>query len=478
MKQTVGFLVMIGCVIGVFAQTKGYQISVQIKPLKKTWVYMGYHYGNMMPISDSIFVDNEGKGVFKGPKPLPQGIYVMAGSKNSILFELLIGKQQTFSILSDTTNPEKLTKFVGSPENEQFKAYTDYISIRARAIEADRKKQMASQDPSDKKMIQTDMDKNIKEMDAYRKNVIKTQPTSLLAAIFKSMQEVILPTALSHPKTLQDSLNAYYWSRSHYWDGVDFTDGRLVRTPIFEKKLKFYLDNYIRPEPDSIIHEFNWMIAYGRNDQEMFHFLIGYFVDNYFNPKIMGQDKVFLHVYEKYFATNQVDWLNEKQMKQITDRAMMIMSNQVGEPAADMKLIDTAGKTVSLYETQANFTVVVFWDPDCGKCKEEVPKMDSLYNTEWKGENVKVYAVMVAENNIVDWKKFIQKYGRDWIHVHQTIDMRAEEEKNKVPNFHQLYDVRSTPTIYLLDKDKRIIAKNLSLEDMDRVMQQKIKNGK
>jgi thioredoxin-related protein len=60
------------------------------------------------------------------------------------------------------------------------------------------------------------------------------------------------------------------------------------------------------------------------------------------------------------------------------------------------------------------------------------------------------------------------------VHVHQTDAMRAEEEKAGKPNFRQLYDMRSTPTLFLLDKDKRIIAKNLGLEDLDKVLQQKI----
>src|ERR1700712_5291948 len=224
MKRTVLSIGILIFSISAFCQQKGYQISVQIKPLKKTWIYMGYHYGKMMPISDSVFVDDQGRGVFKGPKPLAQGIYVIAGSKSSILFEMLVGKQQTFSVVSDTTNPETLTKFTGSAENEQFKAYTDYIAIRARATEKDRQQQLASQDPADKKVIQTDIDKNIKEMDTYRKKVIKEQPNTLLAAIFNSMQEVVLPAQFSHPKNYQDSLNAYYWSRNHYWDGINFTD--------------------------------------------------------------------------------------------------------------------------------------------------------------------------------------------------------------------------------------------------------------
>jgi thiol-disulfide isomerase/thioredoxin len=197
-------------------------------------------------------------------------------------------------------------------------------------------------------------------------------------------------------------------------------------------------------------------------------------------PKIMGQDKVFLHTFQKYIADNNPlgAWLNEKQKKAITERAYMVMANQLGAPAYDMALVDTSGKVRKLYDLKNDYVVISFWDPNCGKCREELPKMDSLYKSNWKKYNVQVYAVMVNEDAIKEWKPFIQKTGKGWVHVHQTKDMRAEEEKKQLPNFRQLYDMRSTPTLYLLDKDKRIIAKNIGLEDLNNVLEQKAKQAK
>ncbi len=460
------------------AQNTGYKINVEIKPLKKTWVYMGYYYGKMMPIGDSTFLDANGRGVFKGKKPLAQGIYLLATSKSQLLLEMLVGKKQDFTVITDTTNPETLTKFVGSPENEQFKKYTAFVSTKGQAADIARTKMNATTDNAEKAKLLAIVDKNINEMEGYRQKVLKEQPTSLLATIFGSMQDVSLPANLKNQKNYQDTLAAYYYSRQHFWDGVNFMNGRVVRTPVFEKKLNYYLSAFVQPEPDSIIHEFNWMAALGRNDNEMFQFLIGYFVDNYFNPKIMGQDKVFVHVYEKYFATKQVTWLSAKQMKQIEDRAMMLISNQVGEAAADLNLVDTAGTVQTLYTQPGSFTVVVFWDPNCGHCKTEVPRLDSFYKASWKNSGVNIYAVMSTETSLTDWKPFINKNAAGWVHVHQTSEMKAVEEKNKLPNYHQLYDVRTTPTMFLLDQQKRIIAKNLSLDDLNKVLEQKIKQAK
>lgn len=155
----------------------------------------------------------------------------------------------------------------------------------------------------------------------------------------------------------------------------------------------------------------------------------------------------------------------------------MVMANQLGAPAYDMALVDTLGKTRKLYDLKSEYTVISFWDPNCGKCREDMPKLDSLYKGSWKAKNVQVYAVMVNEEAVKEWKDFIRNTGKGWVHVHQTKALRDAEEKAQQANFRQLYDMRSTPTLFLLDKDKRIVAKNLGLEDLNNVLDQKLKQG-
>jgi protein-disulfide isomerase len=130
-----------------------------------------------------------------------------------------------------------------------------------------------------------------------------------------------------------------------------------------------------------------------------------------------------------------------------------------------------------MYNINAAFTLVAFWDPHCGHCKEQIPRIDSMYKSKWKALGLKVYSVYVYDDNVPDWKKFInEKELFDWTHVYQTKAARDLEIKNNQAGFRQLYDARVTPTIYLLDDKKRIIAKQLSLEQFDDVISAKLKN--
>jgi hypothetical protein len=335
---------------------------------------------------------------------------------------------------------------------------------------------METADSLTKGAYQAELRKLNQEIYDYRANVVKETPEGMLASLFKCMKELEYPANMRNPKTKADSAAMYRYGKDHYWDEVDFMDGRLARTPVFEPKLTNYLQAWVSPEPDSIIYEFNWMAALARNDEEMFRFIIGYYVDNYMYPKIMGQDKVFLHVYNNYIAGDnpKVTWLNERQLKVIRERAYMLMANQLGAQAWDMRMADTTGAIKTLYDIKADYTVVSFWDVHCGKCKEEIPRMDTLYQTRWKQHSIKVYSVMVNESALADWKPFIRKFGKGWTHVHQTEALRKEEEQSGKPGFRQLYDMRSTPSLFLLDKDKKIIAKNISLNDLDKVLEQKL----
>ena len=93
-----------------FAQS-GYDIKVNIKPFKKQYVYLGYHYGKKKALADSALLDANSTGQFKGTKALGGGIYFIVSPQKQILFELLIDKQQHFSISADTTQLPSSIKF-------------------------------------------------------------------------------------------------------------------------------------------------------------------------------------------------------------------------------------------------------------------------------------------------------------------------------------------------------------------------------
>lgn len=170
----------------------------------------------------------------------------------------------------------------------------------------------------------------------------------------------------------------------YFWNGVEWTDERLVRTPFFEPKLIRYYKELVPPHPDSLIKEVDKMILYSRSNKEMYKYLMVHFVQKYINPEYMGQDAVFVHLFEKYINTNQTDFFTTQYKDFMTKRAYSLMANLIGSPAANLEMVDSVGKPTNLYDINADMVVVCFWDPTCSHCKETVPRLDSIYHAKWK----------------------------------------------------------------------------------------------
>lgn len=476
MKKFLVLIVAFGLSVMAFSQP-GYSIKVTVKPFKNDWVYLGYYYGKMKALADSVKLDANGSAIFKGKTALNGGIYFVVSPQRSILFELLIDKQQNFSVSADTLNLPGSIQFTGSPENAVFQQYTIFASKTGRDITR-LSNELKNPNGADSGAILPKLRSLTGSMSRYQDSVAKKYPTALISALFKAMKEPRVPPASQHPGGRYDSTYAFYYYKSQYWDGVSLDDERLVRTPFFEPKLDKYYRDLVVPNPDSLKKEIDYMLLMSRTSKEMFKFLMVHFVQKYINPEYMGQDAVFVHLFEKYINTGQADFFTAQYKEHMTKRAYSLMANLIGQPASNMEMVDSLEKAQPLYNVQAPYTVVFFWDPTCGHCKEIAPKLDSIYRAKWKALGVKIYAVMV-DGGRDNWTKFIKENNlNDWIHVYQTSATADQETKAGKPGFRQLYDVYQTPVIYLLDKDKRILAKKLSYLQVDEVLSLKLKNSK
>lgn len=458
------------------APVKGHSIPITLTPLKNCTVYLGSYFGKGMTLVDSAKLNGQSQGRFVGSKKLTGGIYFVVSPNYAILFELLMDDQQQFSIVADTANKEN-ARIIGSPDNDLFKQYAVFTNERGRfkAQLEDSYKSAATY--ADSNNLRNSILKIDSELDAYRSNVAAKYPNSLLTLLFNVMKRPSQP-AMPIVKGKVDSLYPFHYVKSHYWDDVLFNDNRLLRTPFFESKLDDYFKYYVSPEPDSIISDVKYMLLSARSGNEIYPYLLTKFTNKYMNPEFMGQDKVFVYLFENFYAKGDTNLLNPASRKTITERAYSLMANQLGLPAPVLDLTDTTGKKQSLYGIKAPFTVVAFWDPNCGHCKDEIPQLDSLYKAKWKAKGVAIYSVNIYENEVPAWKKFIaeKQLSKEWVHAYQTKEAKQQEEKAGVPNYRQLYDIFKTPTLYLLDSNKHIIAKQLSLEQFDKLMEAKQKN--
>ncbi|MEO6232254.1 MAG: redoxin domain-containing protein [Ferruginibacter sp.] len=475
MKRILILLLTVQC--GYLASAQNFTVTLKSPQYKSGIAYLTYHMGKNLNVEDSAAINSSGTAVFTGKRKLLPGIYAMVLPGKRILFDFLVDKEQVIAVKVDTTDLINKTIVTGSKENLLFQQYQQYISGKGKLLETERTAYSTASNASDSAMHEANYLKYNKELNEYRESIIKTQPKSMMAVLLNAMKEP--PSLGNKMQTRNDSLENYYYYKSHYWDGISFMDDRIIRTPFFLPKFERYYRELIVPNPDSIIAEADYQLLLARNNPEVYKFMLNWLTDEYINPKYMGQDAVFVHLFEKYHSKGLTSWLNEKQQEAISRRAYMLMANLIGLKAANLEMVDSTGKPYPLYDVKADYTVVVFWDPTCGHCKEELPRLDSIYEASWKKHGVKIYAVLSAdskENLKTEWTKYTKEHNlQDWVNVYQTKEAEEAVIAAQKAGYRQLYDVTLTPTLYLLDNEKRIIGKKLTWQQIDELLQVKWK---
>jgi thiol-disulfide isomerase/thioredoxin len=181
----------------------------------------------------------------------------------------------------------------------------------------------------------------------------------------------------------------------------------------------------------------------------------------------MGFDEVFVHLAVKYYLSNDAYWADSTLKAKIEERVKKIEPNLLHKRAYNLQMQDSNYVTHDLDSVKAKYTVVVFWDPTCSHCKVEIPKLVALYDS-IKSNGVEVYAVGI-ESDLNEWKKFIREKKLDWLNV---TDMYNKTK------FRDYYDIYSTPVIFLLDENKKFIAKRLDVETLRNFLKHLIQEDK
>ncbi|MEO8582866.1 MAG: hypothetical protein ABI415_03655, partial [Flavitalea sp.] len=263
MKQLFILSISVLAFLPVFSQ-QGHDIAVTLKPYKNSYVYLGYYFGKVKALADSAMLDSNSNGHFKGYEPLKGGIYFVVSPSKQILLEMLVDSVQNFSISADSSNLPSSVKFTGSPENEQFQQYSAYAAKTGKLISDVSLLYAQAKSKKDSLLVAFESRKLADQLQRYRDSISVIYPNLFLTSLFKAMNEPKIPPASKQPGGKYDSNYVYHFFKDHYWDGISFTDDRLVRTPFFEPRLIKYYDNLVTPNADSIIKETDAMLLESR----------------------------------------------------------------------------------------------------------------------------------------------------------------------------------------------------------------------
>jgi thiol-disulfide isomerase/thioredoxin len=460
-----------------FSQTTPtHNIKIKITPYVNSNIYLGAYYGNKQIIVDTAYLNEKSQGSFNNKYQLTDGLYFVISPDKKKLFDFLVTDGQQFDIIADTGKRNNV-KFIGSPDNHLLQYYIKQTTTIAKKNELLTLSYKTVKTKSDSILLNDKLSSLSIQLDKLKDSIIKAEPKSATALLLILGKQPKLPKG-SILKTKQDTLNAIKFIQRHYWDDVPLNDDRLLYTPFFENKIDTYYKYYVSPVSDSVINALQYMLLYARTGKQMYPYLLLKFTDQYFNPQHTGQNKVLLYLFNNFFLRGDTILLNPTAKKMLFDRVYQLLANQVGDKAPPLDMTDINGKLVSLYSISSPYTLIVFWDPTCPHCQKELPHLDSLYKARWKAIGIKIYCVNINNALIKEMKSFVndKHFSNDWIFAYQTDEAQKAIAKQGVPNYLQLYDLADIPTLYLLDAEKHIIAKDLNIDQLDRLIQLKSKS--
>ena len=148
---------------------------------------------------------------------------------------------------------------------------------------------------------------------------------------------------------------------------------------------------------------------------------------------------------------------NDKNIRMFHDMVSKMLATTIGQEAPEISLPSPEGKNIALSSFRGKVVLIDFWASWCAPCRKEMPNVVKAY-AKYKDKGFEIYGVSL-DNDKDRWVEAIQKDGITWPQVSDLKHWGSEAAK--------LYSVQGIPYTVLIDRDGKIIAKNLRGPDLE-----------
>jgi len=349
--------------------------------------------------------------------------------------------------ISFTFNPEKAEetiKFHQSKENKLYQEYINTVSIQQYKTDSLQVAYLKNPQPNTEILYKTQLTK----IAALQKQYLAKSNGLMVHSFIKATNRYNSPTISKNPQSYLKSIN------DHFFDTIDFTNNALYNSSFIIDRITdfvFYMNYSDDAKKQIELHKKAVQTVLEKVKSQPFkkdilEFLITQFVNS---RNIDFADYLMQSYYKKLPIATQ----NKEFITSFNDKTVI----SIGRTAPEITWKENS-KTYQLSTLKdAQNYVLVFWSTGCSHCLREIPV---LYKNTQNSKNTKVIAFSL-ENNDKDWKKHIQKYPK-W---HNAIGLNKWENPTA-----RTYQIFSTPTYIVLDKNKKIIAKPTTLDEVTKIV--------
>lgn len=260
------------------------------------------------------------------------------------------------------------------------------------------------------------------------------------------------------PITINNPTLRAEWLAVHYWDNFDFADTTWINQPDrIEQAFADYIDLLPHTTSKASKASLGGMLTKAYTVPPVFNWFAHQFDKYLYDPNSpFRNEEMYAMVVDHIIADLAVDSLYKiRPSLQLEE----INKNRLGKLAADFTYTLPSGKRATMHNIHSEYTLLFFNNPDCGDCKRT---KDVLAHTEVvsklvRSERMKILAVY-TDDDLSLWKAGQKDMPTLWLYSHDASEDRIVK--------HDLYAIRAIPSLYLLDKDKRVLLKDATAEQV------------
>ena len=401
---------------------------------------------------DSSKIEN-GNIRFTKEEGYPQGIYYVSTPSNEFI-QIVLGEDQKFKMSTKVGSLVGSMKVTGSTENEiyyQTQQYENKFNAKFKII----KDELSALQAGTAAYQQKDKEKKAFEAErmTYLNAIFKKNPQLLFTKFKQAGQNPIIR------ENATDAEKVYFY-RKEFWDNVDFSDTRLMRTPVISNKLNRYIKELTPQNHDSITSASNDLINQVLNYPEYFKLFTNWIAIQYEPTKctLMDPEFVFVNLVQNYFTKERAFWADSMEVYALQNRAMEMSQSVLGKKGPNVVSTAPDGTEKAIYDSKADYIIVYLYNPTCEHCMIQTPLLVEWYNT-WKDKGRDVYAIAI-DTERDEWVKYVKEKNMNFTNVFDPTNR----------SIYAKYYVDITPEVYVLNKERTIIGKNLKVDQINTII--------
>ncbi len=454
-KVGVAFMLM----LQVQLQGQGQQVEVMIRDLPDGKVYLSLYDRDEYRLVDSVRSVNGSFYFYRGDHQ-PVGMYRIdflrpdrSGKENESRFIEFLWGDESFMVYADKSNIAGSASFGNSVENRvlgEFRMFEEQYERKMSLLYP-----LIDRYPEKDEFYSSAENHFLnlqEERDTFILEITQRNPGLFAGKLIDAYRSVIIPPDYRGEQRLE-------YLKMHFFENALIDDPELLHAPVYTRKIIEYLmlyrnqDYSFVEQEDAFIEAVDIIMANVSGDPDLRTFAVEYLLEGF---RSFGMERAETYIVDTYVdETCTTDAVELAQQRVEGYRKM-----EEGQIAEDILIRSADRKIVRLSDVDADYTLVLFWATYCEHCTQMMPDLREWYLND-RPENVEVFAVSI-DTSRSDWDLFLQVVELPWINTHEPMGWEGKSAAD--------YNIYATPTMILLDRERRIIARPYTLRELRRTL--------